>query len=224
MGNYKFYSSKAITEAEASFDSIQAEVDGVVVEVALVRSTTYSFQDGGQWVVKKKGMISAYEDERGTLLYKPEINRLMSQHFRHHSPLRHYESINHRQSIIGTTLDACVRYGFRTNGWCLVSESYANPIGTGAGSNRHRRVSPFFEHQEEAERILAALEEQERFGVTQAVIPTAAYPIIIPTRTRVRTGLNYYITAGDYNTCLYDDDDEGDNPWAVLNTASSDKK
>lgn len=204
---------------------VHAEIDGYYVELARTNFATYVFHNG-EWVVKKPGLISAWENEAGWLLYSPEISRVMAHHLKTFVPLREYKNTAQKVAFLDHTLSLSIQYGFRSTGWCLMSESSKSVNSL----NRHRRVSPFFATQQEAESLLLALEEQERFGIKQVVLPTTAYPIVLPTRTRNQEGLNlnYYITASDNNTYPYDTgDNNSDNPWAMpmpdITPSASDK-
>jgi hypothetical protein len=249
-------SVRVVEEYESNYQIISAEVDGMVVEVARARFAIYALHNG-QWIAKTPGLLSAWENEEGHLLFSPEINKVLLQHFAKHQPLRPYKNTAQKLSLIETNVGLAIQYGFRTNGWCLMRQYqpqsdesfFVARTGAGAGSetqtspadNQHWRVSPFFATQQEAEKLLLALEEQVRFRVKQVVLPTAAYPVILPAHTFRGTGngsnnssghdnnersSNYYITAGDYNSCPYDAGNAGDgyaaaatadeaNPWAV---------
>jgi hypothetical protein len=227
--------------SEYGYEVVQISLDGVTFEVARATPDTQS-----NWVARTATATvtagsgsgtTAWEYEAGWLLYHPEINRVMAQHFAHRSPVEQYKSKEERTCCVDVTVNLAANRGFRTNGYCLMSESFTLSYSFSSSSaySRHRRVSPFFKTRQEAERVLALVEEQEHFGVATAVVPTRPYCLLLSTRTssRTRTGgvagsefnknLSYYITVGDANSCLYDTDMGGIgsssrneyNPWDV---------
>jgi hypothetical protein len=203
------------------YEVVQIDLDGVTVEVARAvpdtrsewvarTATAMATASAGNEKEKEKGSgsVPVWEYDAGWLLYHPEINRIMAQHFAHRSPVEPYKSKQERASCVDVTVNLAANRGFRTNGYCLMSESFTltSPAAT-AGSSRnvtnlrsslvqpqaqiqahggHRRVSPFFKTRAEAERVLALLEAQEHFGAATAVVPTRPYCLLLPTRIRTR--------------------------------------